>query len=49
MMFPGAGARVFRNEDGEPIGWDYPSYDEGDSDPYDDYDRYDYDDEDEDA
>lgn len=22
-MFPGAGARVYRNEAGEPIGWDY--------------------------
>ena len=27
-MFPGAGARIIRNEDGEPIGWDYPSDDE---------------------
>lgn len=24
-MFPGAGAQVYRNEAGEPIGWDYPS------------------------
>jgi hypothetical protein len=24
-MFPGAGAQVYRNEDGEPVGWDYPS------------------------
>lgn len=24
-MFPGAGATVYRNEAGEPIGWDYPS------------------------
>lgn len=47
-MFPGANAQVYYNEDGEPIGWDYPSYDETEgSDPYDDYDRYqDYDDED---
>lgn len=26
-MFPGAGAQVYRNEAGEPIGWDYPSDD----------------------
>lgn len=25
-MFPGAGARIFKNEVGEPIGWDYPEY-----------------------
>lgn len=24
-MFPGANARVYYNEDGEPLGWDYPS------------------------
>ncbi len=24
-MFPGAGATVYRNEAGEPLGWDYPS------------------------
>lgn len=40
-MFPGPGAQIIRNEDGEPLGWDYPSYeDEGffdhDLDPYDD-------------
>lgn len=23
-MFPGAGAEIIRNEDGEPLGWDYP-------------------------
>ena len=28
-MFPGAGARIIKNEDGEPIGWDYPSDDDG--------------------
>lgn len=28
-MFPGAGAQVYRNEAGEPTGWDYPQYDEG--------------------
>lgn len=33
-MFPGAGARVYRNEAGEPLGWDYPSYDEPE---YDDF------------
>lgn len=27
-MFPGPGARIYKNEAGEPIGWDYPSYDE---------------------
>jgi hypothetical protein len=27
-MFPGAGASVYRNDAGEPLGWDYPSYDE---------------------
>ena len=27
-MFPGAGAQVYRNEDGEPVGWDYPSHGE---------------------
>lgn len=30
-MFPGAGAQVYYNEAGEPLGWDYPSHD----DPYD--------------
>lgn len=40
-MFPGAGAVIYRNEAGEPLGWDYPSYDEGDSnDPYDYDDRH---------
>lgn len=38
-MFPGAGASVYYNEDGEPLGWDYPSYDEPDVDDfYADYD-----------
>lgn len=27
-MFPGAGASIYYNEDGEPLGWDYPSYDD---------------------
>jgi hypothetical protein len=35
-MFPGANAQIYRNEAGEPIGWDYPSYDEEYYDP-DDY------------
>jgi len=40
-MFPGAGAVVYRNEAGEPLGWDYPSEpDPSDSyDPYGDYGR----------
>jgi hypothetical protein len=42
-MFPGPGARIYYNEAGEPLGWDYPSYDEGDSDPYDGADDRDYD------
>lgn len=33
-MFPGPGATIYRNEAGEPLGWDYPS----DPDPYDAYD-----------
>lgn len=40
-MFPGAGALVYYNDAGEPLGWDYPSYDpEYDPDDYlaDDYD-----------
>ena len=28
MAFPGAGAQVYVNEAGEPLGWDYPAYDE---------------------
>jgi hypothetical protein len=42
-MFPGAGAVVYRNEAGEPLGWDYPSepdpYDAYDEDPRDYYDE----------
>lgn len=34
-MFPGAGAQVYRNEAGEPLGWDYPDQD-GPHDPDDD-------------
>ena len=26
-MFPGPSARIYRNDAGEPIGWDYPDYD----------------------
>jgi rubrerythrin len=29
MAFPGPGAHIYRNEAGEPIGWDYPSEDAG--------------------
>ena len=41
-MFPGAGASVYYNEDGEPLGWDYPSYDDAPDvdDFYDDYSGY---------
>ncbi len=42
-MFPGAHAVVYYNDAGEPLGWDYPSSDEGDSDPHDDYDSNYYD------
>jgi hypothetical protein len=39
--FPGAGAQVYYNEDGEPLGWDYPSDDEPDyGDPYEDEDAW---------
>jgi len=39
-MFPGAGAQVYRNEAGEPIGWDYSS--EPDPNEWaDEYDAYD--------
>lgn len=40
-MFPGAAASIERNEAGEPVGWDYPQYDEG-PDP-DDFDELEYD------
>ncbi len=50
MMFPGANARIYRNEAGEVMGWDYPSeddevYDPDDylHDPYEDDDDYDED------
>ncbi len=35
-MFPGAGAQVYYNEAGEPLGWDYPDLYEPDYDPYND-------------
>jgi len=37
-MFPGPGARIYRNEAGEPLGWDSSdAYDPGDpGDPHDD-------------
>lgn len=42
-MFPGAGAVVYRNEAGEPLGWDYPGEYEPDLDAfYDDADTRDY-------
>lgn len=40
-MFPGAGASVVRNEEGEAIGWDYPSEYDYESDFHErDYDVY---------
>jgi hypothetical protein len=36
-MFPPAGAQVYYNEAGEPLGWDMPSDDPPELDPYDDY------------
>lgn len=35
-MFPGPGARIYRNDAGEPLGWDYPD-DDGPPDPDDWY------------
>lgn len=42
-MFPGAYASIDRNEVGEVLGWDNPSYFQPDYDPYDDdyYDPHD--------
>ncbi len=34
-MFPGYGAQIYRNDAGEPLGWDYP--DDGPADPEDHY------------
>lgn len=39
-MFPGPGASIIRNEAGEPLGWDYPSYDESGMDPYEEEEYY---------
>lgn len=46
-MFPGAGASVYYNEAGEPLGWDSPGEPEHDPDAYlvDDFDDVDTDDE----
>ena len=35
-MWPGPGAEIIRNEAGEVLGWDNPSYDDP-SEPYDGY------------
>lgn len=41
MTFPSAGVQVYYNDEGEPLGWDYPGYDEGpDPDDFDDPDDY---------
>jgi hypothetical protein len=46
MMFPGAGAQVYYNEAGEPLGWDSADYD-GPQDAFDAYnEEEDYDDDD---
>lgn len=43
MTFPGAGAQVYYNEAGEPLGWDSPQYDEGpDPDDFDEFESDDY-------
>ncbi len=39
MTFPGAGARIFYNEVGEPLGWDYPDDDAPPEPDEDDYDQ----------
>lgn len=39
-MFPGPSAVVYRNDAGEPIGWDYPSEDDGYVDYEEEQDRY---------
>lgn len=49
-MFPGAGAQVFRNEEGEVLGWDSGAYEPEPFDEYADwYDREPEEDEPEDA
>ena len=42
-MFPGANAHIYRNEVGEVIDWDYPSYDDDYYDDEDNWDHYNYD------
>lgn len=38
MTFPTAGSRIYRNEEGEVVGWDNPSYDDPpEPDPGDDW------------
>jgi hypothetical protein len=37
-MFPGAGATVYYNEDGEPLGWDAASSYDDEPDAYEEYD-----------
>lgn len=50
MTFPGAGAQVYYNEEGEVLSWDYPGYDEGpDPDDFDVCDDEDFDPDDDDA
>ena len=40
MAFPPPGADIYRNSEGEVLGWDGPAIDDSDpGDPYDDYDR----------
>jgi len=40
MAFPGPGAEIIRNEEGEVLGWDYPSYEPPHLDPYEEADRW---------
>lgn len=48
MTFPGAGATVHRNEEGEPVGWDYPGdYMADEMDDRDDYPLWDWEPDDE--
>lgn len=44
MTFPGANASIITNDEGEPIGWDYPALDDHLEAAYED--RFDFDDED---
>ncbi len=47
-MFPGAGAQVYRNEEGEVLGWDYPDHDDPHDDVEDWYEAREYDEEEDD-